>query len=65
MVYHSRTGAAFDFFPGLQELRSYTMENELYFPKQKAKEGVLKYLLREILQQRRAISYGARIRRLR
>lgn len=58
MVYHSRTGAAFDFFPNLQELRSYTMENELYFPKRKAKEGVLKYLLRDILRRRGAISYG-------
>lgn len=49
ITHHKRTGAPFDFFNTLGDLRSYTIENELFFPKAKAKESALKYLMREIL----------------
>ncbi|KAL0631727.1 hypothetical protein Q9L58_009402 [Maublancomyces gigas] len=49
ITHHKRTGAPFDFFNTLDDLRSYTQENKLYFPKDRAKESALRFLLRQIL----------------
>ncbi|KAI0847677.1 hypothetical protein F5Y00DRAFT_263357 [Daldinia vernicosa] len=45
-----RTGKPIHIFPNLQELRKYTLSERKVFPMYKAKtQGLLKYLLREIL----------------
>lgn len=49
ITHHRRTGAPFDFFHSLHDLRLYTIENELFFPKKQAKESALRFLMREIL----------------
>lgn len=48
ITHHRRTGAPFDFFNTLDDLRSYTVENELYFPKHQAKQSALRFLMRQI-----------------
>lgn len=48
ITHHRRTGAPFDFFNTLDDLRSYTQEHKLYFPKDQAKESALRFLLRKI-----------------
>lgn len=52
VVHHKRVGAPFDFFNTLGDLRSYTIEEELYFPRKKAKESALKFLLRHIFPRK-------------
>lgn len=49
IVNHKRTGAPFHFFNTLADLRSYTIEFDLVYPKEKAKESALKLLLRRIV----------------
>ncbi|KAI5847659.1 hypothetical protein DFP73DRAFT_474802 [Morchella snyderi] len=53
LIHFTRTGQPFTFFPTLQALRDYTIEKELFFPRELAKRGPLKFLLREILTIRR------------
>lgn len=48
ITHHKRTGEPFDFFNTLCDLRSYTKEGELFFPKRRAKESALKFLMRKI-----------------
>lgn len=48
ITHHRRTGAPFDFFNNLHDLRLYTIENELFFPRRQAKDSALRFLLREI-----------------
>lgn len=54
ITHHKRTGAPFDFFNTLRDLRSYTIEGGLFFPKKRAKESALKFLLREIFPKVKA-----------
>lgn len=48
ITHHKRTGAPFDFFNTLEDLRYYTIEEDLIFPKSQAKESALRFLMREI-----------------
>lgn len=43
-----RTKAPFDFFDTQQELSEYTCDNDLVFPKKRAKSGPLKFIMRSI-----------------
>ncbi|KAI5840874.1 hypothetical protein DFP73DRAFT_178054 [Morchella snyderi] len=54
LLHFKRTGAAFELFPTVKELRKYTKQKKLIFPKAKAKEGPLRFLLRDIFGGRSA-----------
>ena len=51
LVDTSRSGAAVEVFSSLEKLQDYTIKHGKYFPKEDAyAKGLLRFLLREILQ---------------